>query len=402
MSAILRAAGRRCQSLPTNLLATQHTLLEGFNVTGDWSAANGASLAADTTHVKEGVQSLEITTAEGADGRATKPVNLDLSAAASFRISFYTTDADLSSVKLTFANDAGCAKYASKTLSPALGWNTFSVAPADFTTGGGFSWSSAVIRLRIVVYPKTGTVATAAVDNLTAGVLGTPVLLICFDDNHHSIFDAAYPAMRAYNMRGTAYIITAQIAAANKMTVAQMQALDRDGWDLANHTDSHTNLTTLSQAEQEAELTTAQGILDALELTRASKHVAYPLGAYNDDTLAAMAAAGMLTGRCGLNDKWDVLPPSHLYYLQTKGHVTETTTLAGAKAGVDAIVAGGAIGVLLFHQLVDSAPLGSEQWLISDFQELVAYIAGLGLPCITISELYRLLSGPVSIPRTTP
>ena len=393
--------GSKCVSLPVNLLSTPQTVLESFDTVGEWSAYSGTpTIEAETTIKKEGLASLKITTAAGETTIVQKTVTLDISATEAIRISYYVPDTSkLTSIGLLFSRStffSGIVKFFAGVGSPIIqGWNTISL-PRSLFTEDNTTWEFLVIRIGLQITPASGQVCTVYIDNLTTGILSNPVCLMTFDDESSTVLTKAYPVMAPLKARGTIYTITDLIGDVGKMTLADLVSLDGKGWDIANHTKDHTNLSTLAQALQEAEFTDAKAVLDAAGLTRASSHVAYPGGVYNADTLLAMAATGMLTGRTVLNGNYEVMPFGDNYYLQCKIYLTNKLTLVDAKKMVDAAILRGAVIAIVGHVLVDSGA-STNEWNVADFQALMQYIVSKCVPFVTISELYTLLTETVKV-----
>jgi len=220
-----------------------------------------------------------------------------------------------------------------------------------------------------------------------------PAILFTFDDTHESDYSVAFSYMQSKGMIGTSYIIQSAIDSTNGLTEAQIIEMDAAGWDIGNHTVSHVALTALTEAEQETEIGDCKTYLDGLGLTRASKHVAYPLGAYNADTLTAMTNLGMITGRTIVEGfktidqfTWYELPSTVL---------TSTTSLEYMRALVDYIKCYGYTSIFYMHEIVESIS-SPGQWLISDFQALVDHVYDNKIPTLTISQLYGLHSAPLT------
>ena len=221
----------------------------------------------------------------------------------------------------------------------------------------------------------------------------TPAVLFTHDLDYelaYTIYTMSFPYLSARNIKATAYVQTNLMETVGFPTNAQLQEMNAAGWDIGNHSITHPLFTTLTQAQIEAELTGAQSAIEAIGCTRASKHVAYPSGVYDADTLAAMAATGMLTGR-------PVSPspqgfPSNLYEI---GYViwlnSVYVSLAQAKAHVDAAKAGNYVLIFLLHHFTE--------WAEADFQELVDYTIAQQVQPLTIDELYRLNTDNITVTR---
>jgi len=201
---------------------------------------------------------------------------------------------------------------------------------------------------------------------------------IQFDDGASSVYETVYPLMAARGMKGTAYIESSLIGTTGHMSAAQLLELNAAGWDIGNHTVDHPDLRTLSVAQQQAELTGCQTALDSLGLTRASRHVAYPSGWYNADTLTAMANAGMLTGRISGGNTIDP-PPVPIYELDSPN---PWTLDVGKEFVQDALLTN---GTFLFHQHdIGTAP----DFSVVDFTAWLDYLVAQNVRTVTVSELY--------------
>jgi peptidoglycan/xylan/chitin deacetylase (PgdA/CDA1 family) len=392
--------------LPQNLLSTQTTLLEGFENAADWSAY----MTQNTTNFRTGTQSLLFTSLSGGDNSADKnSVNLDCSAMLSggvIRLYVYIYDiTQISNISFNLGMEPtswGNWFKITRTASVLVnGWNVINCIQADFQLVNAPVWTNPIRRIRMAVKANSGQVALVSFDNLSiAPQKGIPAIGITFDDGWSTEYTQAFPVMKAYGIRGSVYIITDRIDTANYMTLAQITDLHASGWNLANHTKDHTDLTGLSQGDQQLEFTNAQTALEGWGFTEASKCVAYPSGLFDDTTKAAMTAVGMSTGRTVRNQN-EVLIPSHPYELKSWS-CGNTVTLANRETTIDNAIARGEVAFMHFHKLVASPSDGTE-WAISDFQTLMDYIytkwkAGLIYP-ITISDFYNLQSGSVKIPK---
>ena len=73
-----------------------------------------------------------------------------------------------------------------------------------------------------------------------------PVISISFDDGHISAYKTAFPLLRARNMRGMVNVVTDRVARGNNgLTLAQLQLLQRKGWEIGSHSRSHFDDTSL-------------------------------------------------------------------------------------------------------------------------------------------------------------
>jgi peptidoglycan/xylan/chitin deacetylase (PgdA/CDA1 family) len=225
-------------------------------------------------------------------------------------------------------------------------------------------------------------------------------VLITFDDGDASVYSKAFPALTTAGLKATFYIPTDNLDTSGIITTAQAQTMYAAGMDVAQHGKTHTNFTTLTQGQIETELTTAKGVLDSASMPRASAHVAYPYGGYDADTLAAMTAQSMKTGRTvdantftlasihGTANGLYLLP---IYYTRYGEAVYSSPgTLDNVKNAVASAVSSNKHICLLFHKIVDGTPADQNEFKTSDFSDLLAFINTLHTTVLTISEWYAL------------
>ena len=125
----------------------------------------------------------------------------------------------------------------------------------------------------------------------TNKVLPAKPIVITFDDGYRDSYTAAYPLMAAVNYRGVIFPYVTKLQSNKGITVAELRELIAAGWEVGSHSYSHPDLTTLSAAECERELTESRQALSDLmgfEVTS----LCYPAGRYNDAVVDAATLAG--------------------------------------------------------------------------------------------------------------
>lgn len=224
---------------------------------------------------------------------------------------------------------------------------------------------------------------------LTGGGPGNYAILLYFDDGGVSAYTEAFTYMESKGLHKATVAVFGSVGLPGYVSWEQAIEMYNAGWDIANHAD-HTDLTLKTQEQCETALTERKNAIDAQGLTRGSRHVSYPLGAYNDTVLAAMTASGMLTGRDDIGMSFDPDSPPNLYILPAPP-ISGSFSVNTAKSWIDDAVRSGNALILQLHGLAE-IPV-SPQWSISDFQELIDWIADQGIQLSTISELYTYLTG---------
>ena len=371
------------------------TELEGFENVGQWTEYGAGSQSADTANVLHGSASLRLTASPGVDAYSYKNVSVNLSSAAPFRLWFYIPEdpmvaTPLIQVKFVTANWAGSLTAEINPAQMVQGWNCVALGASDFIAGGNASWSSTFTTLQLAVYPSDAP-CSVSFDTLAEQVVAKPTIAVTFDDGWQTAYEHGYTYMGSKGLAGTMYVVPTVIGEENRFTLAECAEMDGAGWDIANHTWDHPDLTTLTQPQVQSELSKARDWLVSNGFTRAASDVAYPDGAVNSTVLAAMAAEGMRSGRTTKNSD-NTLPPLNPYRM----NCWFPTTLAECKAHVDQAVNRGSLVVLGFHDLVSTTPANTGQFPVSDFQALIDYIIAKHVAVVRMSDVMSAAYGTAS------
>ena len=132
----------------------------------------------------------------------------------------------------------------------------------------------------------------------TAGVVS-----LNFDDGYESAYVHGLPIVEAAGFKTTQFIITKRLDTSGYLTTGQVLAMQNSGHEIAAHTRTHPNLSTLTAAQQQDEIVGSLMDLEAIGVMPTS--FAYPYGGHNDNTLLIVQNAGFLSARTtvrGFND----------------------------------------------------------------------------------------------------
>jgi peptidoglycan/xylan/chitin deacetylase (PgdA/CDA1 family) len=372
------------------------TLVEDFETIGDWTIGLGSGTI-DSNFFKTGSGSLKITINAGAWAAATKTIS---SNGMSGRMGFWVYVEDstkISYIYIYFSSQANFSKffeYAIVGLND--GWNFISISPDNWTSHGGESWDNTMVRLRIRPKAVTGKVGVVYYDSLYYEIQIKPKCIISFDDGWADVYDTAYPYMENYGFKGTSFIVSSGIDHSGSMTLANLTTLYGSGWDISNHTYNHLDLTTLTETQQEAEVNTCALYLYNNGFTRNDmyKYFAYPYGAYDTNTLVALAAQGVTVARTATGGyNFRIKESTAPYFLKCIG-VAKNTSLVTVESYIDNAIAGGKTVILGFHHIV-TTPTFDTQWSTANFQALMDYLESKKsqIDVVTLSEWY---SGPLT------
>lgn len=357
---------------------------------------------------KTGTQSIKITSNSGANAYMTKTVNWDLSGSwNSLQFWFYVHNETLTDygndVYIWLSNDSGFTNYFKSGFMVGLirtgkpGWRAFVVPKSYFNTAGSPSWANPIVRVRFGFTAATSKVAEISFDDLVIGAVHIPAIIVCFDDGYASQY-TAFQYMKNFNMRGN----IANNTGLTLISAAQYREVEAAGWAVCNHTNSSTDLSTLSEAEQEANINGGKNDMIADGLSVGLNYLIYPSGGFNADTLTACTNTGMVIGRVtGHFDKTvgggtPILPSAEFFQVQSQG--LSLSTVAEAETLLDNGITDGMVMTFHWHNFGEAG-----QWTLQNFYDFVDYVrikilAGQ-LYAITYDDYYKLTIGSINIPK---
>lgn len=381
--------------LPQNLLSGTVTLIEDFE-TG-FAKISGDTVADDVTNVKTGSKSLQITSTTAVT-KAEKTTNVDISSSmGGFRVWIYKYTGD-GEVSLFLSANTGITKYYQFNINSSSfhhdGWNLIEIQAVSGL--GGMTINDPIIKIRAQV---NSVPMDYSFDSLYTVPRQSAAIMLRFDDAYDSVFTLGRPIFKAHHVRPTIFMCSNSIGAAGYLSGAQLLALQDDGITIGNHTADHPNLTELTEAQQEAQISECALDLAAIGITTGSKYFASPLGSYNADTLTALSAQGMLLAQ-GVSTYQQFISPADPLELRGIISLASTVSLASAKGSVDTAILNKRVLTFLCHKLtVGAPPADGISWSASDYEALIAYIASKNIPIITIDDFYKLQLGSVAIPK---
>ena len=220
------------------------------------------------------------------------------------------------------------------------------------------------------------------------GILNTCIIIISFDDGNDTDYSVAFPLMEARGIRGVSYINPSMIGEKDKLTWSEIHLLDKAGWDIACHTDTHPRLSELSAKEIRAEMEAVNAAFKANNLDPPIHH-AYPFTDYNASVIEALSSE-RLTARRGehpdLNFSWQEPVwyelPALRVYIQDQHYFTQVREQIRLAKEQNRLL------FLYTHRVTDNpGPYDTET---AYFAALLDYIVGEGIKTATISEVYEL------------
>lgn len=180
------------------------------------------------------------------------------------------------------------------------------------------------------------TVDNFVVSDITNGVLtfANGMITLDFDDTLATQYTVARPMLSAASIKASFFAITDPNVGigsdSSYMTWAQVQQLQADGHEIGDHTQTHPDLTTLTAAQAQAEITGAKTDLAAHGINATS--FVYPYGQYNSNIIQYVQNAGLTSAR-SVGDGFN-FPSSNKFALLDK-HIESTTTLPDVQGWIN-------------------------------------------------------------------
>jgi len=234
-----------------------------------------------------------------------------------------------------------------------------------------------------------------------------PYVAFTFDDGYtewntllKTAFDNSNKKCTFYLVTGLpTYLVSIGQYPTNKITDAAISELIAAGFDVQCHTNTHPNLTTITEAQVLAEYDAVNAYFSARGWP-APKHTAYP-GYSTNANVQAYTATKRLTARGGSSGVSGLFNSTRsLMYLLTKSinlNKDDATALAGVKAEMDTLVSGVTTNNMLTfngHRVyndADADPFANNSLQLSYLVDLLAYCDTKAINVVTIDQLYNIM-----------
>lgn len=262
------------------------------------------------------------------------------------------------------------------------------------------SWTTKEIQLTIPtgiqslsIFHLVNQVGYLIIDNISLTKnpdyrLSSGIVSLDFDDGWLSAYSNGLPILTAAGLKGTQYIATGFLGTTGYISSDQVSALQASGQEVGAHSKSHTDLTTLTEAQITDEVLGSKNILAGMGVNSSS--FAYPFGEYNSTIEAIVKQSGFTAARTaktedsGLNFK-----NTDRFLLKTQS-VETTTSIDQVKAWINEAVAQKGWLILVFHQVDNSG----EQYSVTPetLQQIVNYLKEQNISVVTVSEGLQQIS----------
>ena len=156
-------------------------------------------------------------------------------------------------------------------------------------------------------------------------------IVLSFDDGYRGDATVAMPILHRLGWPAVLDLLVANLHRHGwGLHASQVQQMVADGWEIASHTLTHPDLTTVSAARLRREVATSRRVLQA-EFGQPVDFFCYPAGEFNSTVIAAVQRAGYLGALTELPGDASAASPA---YELPRLRVADTTTLADLAAAL--------------------------------------------------------------------
>ncbi len=225
------------------------------------------------------------------------------------------------------------------------------------------------------------------------------LVVFTFDDATASHYSVVAPLLKQYGFGGTFYICEFPPNSSDSsiyMNWRQISELDRMGFEVANHTESHPQLSKLSPEEIHRQIADIEHKCDSMHITKPVTF-AYPGYDLNQNVLDILLKRGYRLARAGGNHAYDPLVDYPL--LIPSWAMTENNRQEIMKAFGEA--RNGKIVVLTIHGVPDVG----HPWVTTPpelFKEYLQYLSDNHFKVISLRELNSYINSEVAIQKLFP
>jgi peptidoglycan/xylan/chitin deacetylase (PgdA/CDA1 family) len=194
-----------------------------------------------------------------------------------------------------------------------------------------------------------------------------------YDDDNTSDYSVVFPLFQSKGVKGTCFIISSHIVEGSDEHLHYLE-MQEAGWEIASHTKTHPNLTTLGSDDLVEELDGSKYDLETLGFV--IRTIAYPGGAQNS-MVRQYAARDYEAAR--IVTHYGHIPKTNSYALP--GYEADDDSLLDTYKGYIDQAAANGLWTIFFQHMVTAADAVM-------LDALIDYIQARGIPIVTMAEGY--------------
>jgi len=230
-----------------------------------------------------------------------------------------------------------------------------------------------------------------SVNNAFQVNITTPTVIFSFDDGNAEHISLTKSIFDARNKKCTHFITSDLIGTAGFMTIPNLQTLNAAGYDLQCHSKTHTNPSTLSEAQLIAEFQAVDAFFTTNELP-IPKHHAYPGGVYNATILNVVykfRQTARTIGNSNVNYNGYIMDLCKIQCARAIDTLTVATNMISA---IDAAKANNSLVVFYGHGVYETITAESaypNPVKASAIADAIDYAIANGVAVKTINEVFE-------------
>jgi peptidoglycan/xylan/chitin deacetylase (PgdA/CDA1 family) len=221
------------------------------------------------------------------------------------------------------------------------------------------------------------------------GSFANGLLTIAFDDAWASQYEVAAPALASRGVRASLFFVVEPIDEmwGGYLNVFQAHAFVADGHEVGSHSMDHPDLTTLTDAEIDWQLSASQRWLQDT-FGQPVGHFAAPFTAIDDRVIAT--AQRYYDSLCCVQNGIN-LRGQDRYRLRAH-YVLSSTSVADVAALIDETVNVGGWRILGFHRFTTGSASDPYSYRLADFEAILDHALASGIDIVTYSEAVAQLA----------
>lgn len=393
------------RTFPQNYNLTGGSLMESFNNGSSWQTF-GCSVGVVNTNTHNGTtSSLAVYGQYNTNGlitrKLTSPFVLNTINQFGWWINLID-DNNTTNHWLEFSPDGFASKSVTKSFGGSQyynGDNFLVVNRNDWTYNNGCTSTDVMTHIRFRIGSGSSN-AIVYLNGLYNNFYSYPKFIFVWDDNLDTQYSVSYPKMANYGFLASIGVVrdfVEGVNGPNYMSKSQLTDIQNNGhWDLLNHTYNHFNMSTLSESDQEWQLSNNRAYMQGNGWTSAINFVVLPQGGHDSDTPTALTNQAIVAcrdGRVGYQHvNKGIDQPQLLQQVEMSNLVTDVEI----NNYIDNAITYGSALMITGHILRDTGSSSAIAFGATQYDSVLAHIAskGNGVEVLKFKEWFQGLNIP--------
>ncbi|MFH1968329.1 MAG: polysaccharide deacetylase family protein [bacterium] len=242
----------------------------------------------------------------------------------------------------------------------------------------------------LTVFHLIETVGWLGVDDFSLVKESTPVstfsqgmVTLSFDDGWLSTYRNGIPVLNSYGIKSTQYIFTDALGTAGYITSAQMLDMQNQGHEIGAHSKTHSDLTTLTDAQLTDEILGSKQTLEALGANTITSF-AYPFGEWNENIKNILGQSGYQGARTAMLQDGGFNYANQDPFLLKTVSVEIDTSVTEIQQWILEAINNRTWLILVYHQIENSG--GQYSTTPQNLRSVANYISANNVKTVTIGQ----------------